>query len=107
MRLIDADELFTTPMPCSRGNGKPLSSLWAYVVDQIAHAPTVDAVEVDRVALMLKESFGDSCACNFNGNDEWLPFVCEHQETCPYPEDVLGCWKQFVKHFWERRADDE
>lgn len=42
MRLIDADELFTTPMPNARGNGKPLLSLWAYVVDQITHAPTID-----------------------------------------------------------------
>ena len=32
MRLIDADELFTTPMQCARHNGKPLTSLWAYVV---------------------------------------------------------------------------
>lgn len=47
-RLIDANELFTTPVLRSRENGKPLTSLWAYVVDQIHNAPTVDAVEVIR-----------------------------------------------------------
>ncbi len=46
MRLIDADELFKTPMGCSRNNGKPLTSLWAYVVDQITHAPTIEAEPV-------------------------------------------------------------
>lgn len=71
--------------------------------DCVYDAPAADVVEVDRVALMLKESFGDSCACNYNGNDEWLPLVCDFQDECPYPPGVLDCWKQFVKHFGERK----
>lgn len=41
----------------------------------IENAPAVDAVEVDVVAQMLYEAFGDKYACNFNGNDEWLEMV--------------------------------
>jgi hypothetical protein len=75
--------------------------------ERVERLPAADVVAVDRVALMLKESFGDPCACNFNNNDEWLPFVCEFQDECPYPPGVLDCWKQFVKHFGERRGEDE
>ena len=31
---------------------------------------------LDQVAELLHEAFGDECACNFNGNDEWLPQAC-------------------------------
>lgn len=59
-----------------------------------------DVVEVNKVAEMLSLSFGDDCACNFNGNDEWLWEKCKYAETdCPYPKDEFGCWKEFVKHF--------
>ena len=55
------------------------------------------------VALILSDAFGDSCACNFNGNDEWLPEKCELLDTCP---DVVGvaCWEQYLK---KRRTDME
>ena len=65
----------------------------------IREAPTADVVEVDKVAEMLRLMFDDDCACNYNGNDEWLPLVCEHEEECPMPKERLCCWKQFVKHF--------
>lgn len=60
-----------------------------------------DRLTVEEVAQMMYDSYGDKCACNYNGHDEWLPLVCELQEECPYPTDELGCWKQFVKH-WGR-----
>ena len=59
-----------------------------------------------EVACLLADMFGDECACNFNGNDEWLPLVCDFAEReCP---DVVGvaCWEQFLKHR-ERRKDNE
>ena len=71
------------------------------------NAPAVDAVAVDKVAQMLYEFTGDDCPCNYNDNDEWLPEVCELREECPYPADRLGCWKQFVKRYGERREDNE
>lgn len=55
------------------------------------------------VALILSDAFGDSCACNFNGNDEWLPEKCELLDTCP---DVVGvaCWEQYLK--WLGQKED-
>ena len=55
------------------------------------------------VALILSDVFGDSCACNFNGNDEWLPEKCELLDTCP---DVVGvaCWEQYLK--WRGQKED-
>jgi len=53
---------------------------------------------LDEVAEILYESFGDDCACNFNGIDEWLPMSCAYSETeCPSPKEHLGCWKQYLK----------
>ena len=28
-----------------------------------------------EVAVILADAFGDDCACNFNDNDEWLPYL--------------------------------
>lgn len=69
----------------------------------IKSAPAVDAVPVDTVAKMFCDFTGDSCACDFNGNDEWLSEVCELQDECPYPKDRFGCWKQYIKHYVERK----
>lgn len=50
------------------------------------------------VACLLADMFGDSCACNFNGIDEWLPEKCDFADTaCPSPAGV-ACWEQFLKH---------
>lgn len=59
---------------------------------------TADVVGVDDVAKMLTWLFADHCPCNYNGIDEWLPYVCELSSVCPSPKDELGCWKQFIKH---------
>ena len=67
---------------------------------EISAIPAADVVEVDKVAEILRLSFGDDCACNYNGNDEWLWEKCKYADTdCPYPKDDNGCWKEFVKHF--------
>ena len=50
------------------------------------------------IALLLAELFGDTCACNYNGIDEWLPEKCEFANTsCPNPGGV-ACWEQFLKY---------
>lgn len=50
-----------------------------------------------EVAALLAEVIGDDCACNVNGNDEWLPLYCEFAETCcPDPAGV-ACWEQWLK----------
>lgn len=58
------------------------------------------------VACLLAELFGDTCACNYNGIDEWLPEKCEVIDACPNPAGV-ACWEQFLKHRAERRTDGE
>lgn len=52
-----------------------------------------------EVACVLAEAFGDTCACNFNGIDEWLPLKCDFvaDGTCPYVVGV-ACWEQYLKH---------
>lgn len=62
-----------------------------------------------EVAVILAEAIGDDCACNVNGNDEWLSFHCDFRDTvCP---DVCGvaCWEQFLKHLDKKpkEADNE
>lgn len=53
---------------------------------------------IDEVAEILYELFGDDCACNYNGIDEWLPMRCAYSETeCPNPKEHLACWKQYLK----------
>lgn len=56
------------------------------------------------VACLLAELFDDTCACNFNDIDEWLPEKCELLDSCPNPVGV-ACWEQFLKHRAERRTD--
>lgn len=50
-----------------------------------------------EVAEIIAELFGDRCACNFNGIDEWLPDKCELQYSCPNPFGV-ACWEQYLKY---------
>ena len=49
------------------------------------------------VACLLAELFDDTCACNYNGIDEWLPSKCELLDSCPNPVGV-ACWEQYLTH---------
>ena len=57
---------------------------------------------LEEVAQLLCDMHGDDCACNYNGNDEWLPFVCDHCDECPIPAEHLACWKQYLIHLHEK-----
>lgn len=57
------------------------------------------------VACLLAELFGDTCACNYNDIDEWLPEKCELLDSCPNPVGV-ACWEQFLKHKAERKENE-
>ena len=51
-----------------------------------------------EVACIIANLFGDPCACNFNGIDEWLPQHCDFTNTCcPNPVGV-ACWEQYLKN---------
>ena len=57
---------------------------------------------VSEIAELLVTVTGETCACNINGNDEWLPFVCKYckDETleCPEPKEENACWKEYLNH---------
>lgn len=78
---------------------EPCEPAECHIQQGLFKIPAADVVEVDKVAKLLLLSFGgDTCACNFNCNDEWLWEKCKYGETeCPYPQDELGCWKEYVK----------
>ena len=71
----------------------------------LKNVSAVDAVAADKVAQMFFDLTGDDCPCNYVGVDEWLPEVCDLQSECPHPKDLLGCWKQFVKHYRSEKMD--
>lgn len=60
-----------------------------------------------EVACIIAELFGDTCACNINCNDEWLPYYCEFADNvCPHPLGV-ACWEQYLLHKDKRSDDDD
>lgn len=71
--------------------------------DELERVKKKNKYSAHDVALILSDAFGDSCACNFNGNDEWLPEKCELLDTCP---DVVGvaCWEQYLK--WRGQKEE-
>lgn len=64
-------------------------------------------MSIEEVAQLLCELYGDTCACNYNGIDEYLPERCVYatDASCPNPEDPLGCWKQYVQCWLEDHRD--
>ena len=71
---------------------------WKEACEYKAQLPKRGEWNNHEVACLLAEMFGDNCACNLNGIDEWLPKYCEFAETCcPNPVGV-ACWEQFLKH---------
>ena len=61
-----------------------------------AERPSGYCMPFEDVAQMMSNLFGE-CACDVNGNDEWLPQVCKYADTeCPQPKEKNGCWMQFL-----------
>ena len=51
-----------------------------------------------EVACIIADLFGGTCACDYSGNDEWLPQYCEFADkVCP---NTVGgaCWEQYLSH---------
>ena len=50
---------------------------------------------------------GDTCACDYSGNDEWLPYYCEFSDNvCPNTVGV-ACWEQYLTHKDKREERDD
>ena len=86
-------------------DGYPETSTWC---DELVALRALSSAQSEwnnhTVACLLADMFGDTCACNYNGIDEWLPGKCELLNSCPHPVGV-ACWEQFLKHKAERRTD--
>ena len=66
--------------------------------DVIDNAPTIGVYTAHEVAEIIAELLGDSCACNFNGIEEWLPMRCD-LVNCGCPNTVgVACWEQYLKY---------
>ena len=51
-----------------------------------------------EVACIIADLFGGTCACDYSGNDEWLPQYCEFADNvCPNTVGV-ACWEQYLEH---------
>ena len=82
------------------------SAYWEELEELKAQLPKRGEWNNHEVACLLAEMFGDDCACNLNGIDEWLPQYCEFAETCcPNPVGV-ACWEQFLKHRAKMEVQD-
>ena len=72
-------------------------------------APTIEGRKkgiwtTHEVACLLAEVIGDDCACNVNGNDEWLPYECIFaQNECP--NVGVACWEQWLIHRKEKHNE--
>lgn len=107
-RYIDADEL--KHELCIRQHMLNADSLWK-TLEIMDAQPTADVVErkkdawtTHEVACLLAEVIGDDCACNVNGNDEWLPFECIFaQRECP--NVGVACWEQWLVHRKEKQNE--
>lgn len=69
--------------------------------------PPNEALTLEEVAEILAEQFGDECACNVNGNDEWLPMMCHYGDVCPDPPEHLGCWMELLRNKYRRPPEGE
>ncbi len=96
---------------CLEDNDTQGADIISDVILQLDDMPTLtppnEAMTLEMVAEILAEQFGDECACNFNGNDEWLPEVCQYENTCPNPPERLGCWMELLRHKYRRPPEGE
>lgn len=73
----------------------------------IEEAPAANVYTAHEVAEIIAELYADDCACNSDGNDEWLPEFCEFSQTvCPNPAGV-ACWEQWLKWREKRKEKPE
>ncbi len=75
----------------------------SFVLDDIPSAEPERKWTAHEVACILAELFGDDCACDYCGLDEWLPEKCDFGTLCQ-DKDLCGvtCWEQYLKHRGDR-----
>ena len=115
MRMIDADKLLQElrKMEVLSLDGRDLFTgpariaVFGRIGEQPTLTPPNEWVTLEEVAEILAEQFGDECACNVNGNDEWLPMMCHYGDVCPDPPEHLGCWMELLRNKYRRPPEGE
>ena len=114
VRPIDGNELYRIEKLLDTDivrQDKVALNLLEQVLYDIQHVPTLtppnEPLTLELVAEILAEQFGDECACNFNGNDEWLPMMCHYGDVCPDPPEHLGCWMELLRNKYCRPPEGE
>lgn len=113
MKIIDADafEKYAWGNPDIEVDGEPYispSTVQNFAADHpITIDPPNEPLTLEEVAEILAEQFGDECACNVNGNDEWLPMMCHYGDVCPDPPEHLGCWMELLRNKYRRPPEGE
>lgn len=111
MRAIDADALMERlnrkkAGPANQRHTEGFNDCLMRVRSMVHSAPTLTPqnkpLMLEEVAEILAEQFGDECACNVNGNDEWLPMMCHYGDVCPDPPEHLGCWMELLRNKYRR-----
>ena len=51
-----------------------------------------------EVACIIAELFGGTCACDYSGNDEWLPQYCDFNDNVCHNTVGVACWEQYRLH---------
>lgn len=99
--IRSADHAMSVGLDAARRNNAVIRK----VISLTEQIPAADVIEVDKVAEMFCEAFGDDCPCNYNNIDEWLPALCGVDSFCGRHDDKLHCWKLFINHYDERREE--
>ena len=56
-----------------------------------------------EVACIIADLLGGTCACDYSGNDEWLPYYCEFSDNVCPNVDGVACWEQYLMRKGERK----
>ena len=114
VRPIDANAMLNELRPVSfeaEHSAVLLSDVSKMMREWVERQPTLtqpnEPLTLEMVAEILAEQFGDECACNVNGNDEWLPMMCHYADVCPDPPEHLGCWMELLRNKYRRPPEGE
>ena len=109
MRPIDGDAMLAELRPITyemEHSGVTIADMSNIMRNWVERQPTLtppnEWVTLETVAEILAEQFCDECACNVNGNDEWLPMMCHYGDVCPDPPEHLGCWMELLRNKYRR-----
>ena len=58
-------------------------------------------ITIDEASELTNKIY--ECPCNSSYAEEYLPYVCDHKDTCNCSN--VECWVQYFKHFRYREGE--